>query len=168
VSGADAQLDALAHCPPLVPSRSSTVVRGRDRVPLDFLRSLSDRSDRPRPPTERTATVKKHDTFEFSRAGSRQSIYDWDAILSGDVVELESGKDFKCQPSSLAARLHLKAKERGGTLKTQTLKPSGNLIVQFTRESEKVAAEDPRRTAAGRSRLPSPAEARATAGLLRS
>ncbi len=92
--------------------------------------------------------MKKHDagTFEFSRSGSRQSIYDWDTILSGEVVELESGKDFKCQPSSLAARLHLKAKERGGSLKTQTLKPSGNLVVQFTPESEEVTAEGGRRS----------------------
>jgi hypothetical protein len=36
--------------------------------------------------------MKKHDAFEFSRAGSRQSIYDWDAILSGDVVELEPAR----------------------------------------------------------------------------
>jgi hypothetical protein len=92
--------------------------------------------------------MKKHDAFEFSR-GSRQSIYDWDAILSGDVVELESGKDFKCQASSLAARLHLKAKERGGSLKTQTLKPSGNLVVQFTSESEEMAAEGGRRSRRG-------------------
>src|SRR6266511_3211100 len=90
--------------------------------------------------------MKKHDAdYEFKRTGSRESKYPWDELLSGDVIELENGKDFTCQASSLAARLHIKAKERGGSLKTQTLKPSGNLVVQYVPESEEVADEGSRR-----------------------
>ena len=91
--------------------------------------------------------MKKHDAdYEFKRTGSRESKYPWDVLLSGEVIELEAGKDFTCQASSLAARLHFKAKEKGGTLKTQTVKPSGNLVVQFIPKSEEVAAEGARRS----------------------
>lgn len=56
----------------------------------------------------------------LSRFG-RPPIYPWSHWMSGDVYEVEAGKDFVCSPKSLQNRLYHTARDKGMRVKTERI-----------------------------------------------
>lgn len=67
--------------------------------------------------------------FDFPEAASAiKAIYDWDAILSGKIVQLEEGVDFKCKVQTICMMARNQAKKRGVTVKVA--KVEGGVVIQ--------------------------------------
>ncbi len=70
-------------------------------------------------------TLKK---FEFKGGSDGRSSYDWDSILSGEIVQLEEGKDFTCKPQTLAMMARKQAKSKGMNVKIAKIEDG--LVIQ--------------------------------------
>lgn len=70
-------------------------------------------------------TLKKFD-FGSSTRGS----YDWDTILSGGIVQLESGSDYECKDLTMSSLIRNKARKSGKTVKIRVTEDPAGLVVQ--------------------------------------
>lgn len=72
--------------------------------------------------------MKTLDSFEFGAQVGRSS-YDWDKILSGDIVVLVEGDDYDCKPQTLKQRARQVAAKMGKKVRTGSDK-EGNIVIQ--------------------------------------
>jgi hypothetical protein len=75
-------------------------------------------------------TLKK---FEFPDPTNR-SIYDWDKILSGAILQLDEGKDYKCKTSTFVYLARQQAKKQNKTLRAKAVE--GGVVVQAVASAE--------------------------------
>ena len=78
-------------------------------------------------------TLKK---FEFPDPTNR-SIYDWDKILSGAILRLDEGKDYKCKTGTFVYLARVQAKKQGKTLRSKAVE--GGVVVQAVAVAEATA-----------------------------
>lgn len=85
--------------------------------------------------------MKTLKAFEFKPAvGSQGTQYDWDTLLSGDIYQLEEGKDFTCKASTFSTLARAAAKRKG--LKLQTGKVDGGIVIQALPGDETATEEN--------------------------
>jgi len=65
--------------------------------------------------------MKTLKTFEFTAAVGTGASYEWDKILSGDIVQLDAGKDFECKPATFCTLARSAAKKRKMIVRTSML-----------------------------------------------
>lgn len=86
--------------------------------------------------------MKTLDSFEFGAQVGRSS-YDWDQILSGDIVVLVEGDDYDCKPQTLKQRARQVAAKMGKKVRSGSDK-EGNIVIQaydMTAEEKAFAAK---------------------------
>ncbi|GIW60099.1 MAG: hypothetical protein KatS3mg087_1165 [Patescibacteria group bacterium] len=83
--------------------------------------------------------MKKLEKFEFGRTVER-SKYDWDKLLSGEVLLLEKGKDFTCTASAFVMRARMVAKKKGLVLRSKRLE-NGDIVIQAVPRLETMKAK---------------------------
>jgi hypothetical protein len=71
--------------------------------------------------------MKTLSSFEFTAPVAKSS-YDWDAILSGEIKQLEEGTDYACKTQTMRMLILKAAKKRGVAVRTN--KVEGGLVVQ--------------------------------------
>ncbi len=81
--------------------------------------------------------MKTLKSFEFTAPVGAKSRYDWDNILSGQIVQLEEGKDYACKPATFSTLIRSAAKKRGQTVRTS--KVDGGMVVQANGKAQKPA-----------------------------
>jgi hypothetical protein len=81
--------------------------------------------------------MKTLKAFEFKKATVRAG-YDWDTILSGEIVQMDEGVDFTCSVSSLQTNVTEAARKRGQTVMTN--KVEGGLVVKASKPDPAAAA----------------------------
>lgn len=84
-------------------------------------------------------TLKK---FDFQAFGAGRSDYDWDAILSGDVVQLTAGEDYSCKTVTFATLARSAARKRNMVLQTGKPQEEGveGIVVKASPASEEQIA----------------------------
>lgn len=80
-------------------------------------------------------TLKK---FDFGTAGAR-STHDWETILAGGIVQLDSGTDFECKDATMSSLIRNQARKQGKTVKVRNVE--GGLVVQAEEASKEQKAE---------------------------
>ena len=71
--------------------------------------------------------MKTLKAFEFPEDAGRSS-YDWDALLSGKIPQLEEGTDFRCKAATFATLARSQAKKRG--MGVRISKVEGGLVIR--------------------------------------
>ena len=99
----------------------------------------------------KTVKLPKGKTFEFKSGGRQSSKYPWDAILSGELVQITKGEDYSVETDAMVPKIKSAARRRYKTVKISTRDHEGvklvdSLIVQaFDMTADERAKEDQRR-----------------------
>lgn len=66
--------------------------------------------------------------FEFRGPVGVGATYDWDKILSDEIVQLEEGKDYECKTQTIRMMASKQARKRGKTLRANVVE--GGIVLQ--------------------------------------
>jgi hypothetical protein len=71
--------------------------------------------------------MKTLSSFEF-KSPVGKATHDWDAILSGKIVQLTEGEDYACKTNTIATMARNQAKKKG--LAVRMSKVEGGIVIQ--------------------------------------
>jgi hypothetical protein len=82
--------------------------------------------------------MKTLESFDFGSRAVSSKKYNWDEILSGEIVVLEAGKDFECKPGGIRLTVKKNAEKLG--LKVRSKVVDGNVVIQAFKPTEEEKA----------------------------
>lgn len=85
--------------------------------------------------------MQKLDSFEFKTTGP-VARYDWDTLLSGDILKLSAGEDFNCTPHTFGMMARNQGKKRGLQVRTSMQDEGQSIIIQAVALPEGTTVED--------------------------